>query len=137
MSLNEAVNFFEPSAEFVKQATISGMDAYKALCAEAEKDYTGYWARLAREHVSWKTAVHAGARRVQRALLQVVCRRHAERFVQLPRPQRRSRSRRQGGDRLRSRRRRGQAVTYKELLSRVSQFANGLRRAASRRATGS
>jgi acetyl-CoA synthetase len=47
-------NFFEPSAEFVKQATISGMDAYKALCAEAEKDYTGYWARLAREHVSWK-----------------------------------------------------------------------------------
>jgi acetyl-CoA synthetase len=55
MSLNEAVDFFEPSAEFVKQATISGMDAYKALCAEAEKDYTGYWARLAREHVAWKT----------------------------------------------------------------------------------
>ncbi len=54
MSLNEAVKFFEPSAEFVKQATISGMDAYKALCAEAEKDYAGYWARLAREHVSWK-----------------------------------------------------------------------------------
>jgi acetyl-CoA synthetase len=37
MSLNEAVNFFEPSADFVKQATISGMDAYRALCAEAEK----------------------------------------------------------------------------------------------------
>jgi acetyl-CoA synthetase len=54
MSLNEAVNFFAPSAEFVKQATISGMDAYKALCAEAEKDYAGYWARLAREHLSWK-----------------------------------------------------------------------------------
>ena len=54
MSLNEAVKFFEPSAEFVKQATISGMDAYKALCAEAASDYEGYWARLAREHVSWK-----------------------------------------------------------------------------------
>jgi len=54
MSLNEAVKFFEPSAEFVKQATISGMDAYRALCAEAANDYTGYWARLAREHVTWR-----------------------------------------------------------------------------------
>ena len=54
MSLNEAINFVEPSAEFVKQATISGMDAYRALCAEATKDYPGFWARLAREHVSWK-----------------------------------------------------------------------------------
>lgn len=54
MSANESVQYFQPSAEFVKQATISGMDAYKALCDEASKDYTGYWARLAREHVSWK-----------------------------------------------------------------------------------
>jgi len=54
MSQNESVQFVQPSAEFVKQATISGMDAYKALCAEAEKDYQGYWARLAREHVTWK-----------------------------------------------------------------------------------
>ena len=54
MSQNESVQFIQPPAEFVKQATISGMDAYKALCAESEKDYNGYWARLAREHVSWK-----------------------------------------------------------------------------------
>ncbi len=54
MSQNESVQLFHPSAEFVKQAAISGMDAYKALCAEAEKDYTGFWGRLAREHVSWK-----------------------------------------------------------------------------------
>ena len=54
MSQNESVTYFQPSAEFVKQATISGMDAYKALCDEAEKDYEGYWARLAREHLSWK-----------------------------------------------------------------------------------
>jgi acetyl-CoA synthetase len=54
MSENETVKLFQPSAEFVKQATISGMDAYTALCAEAASDYTGYWARLAREHVSWK-----------------------------------------------------------------------------------
>jgi acetyl-CoA synthetase len=54
MSQNESVTLFQPPAEFVKQATISGMDAYNALCAEAANDYTGYWARLAREHVSWK-----------------------------------------------------------------------------------
>ena len=34
MSANESVQYFQPSAEFVKQATISGMDAYKALCDE-------------------------------------------------------------------------------------------------------
>ena len=44
---------FPPSAEFVKQANVSGMDAYKALCAEAERDYTGFWARLARENLKW------------------------------------------------------------------------------------
>jgi acetyl-CoA synthetase len=38
----------------VKKATISGMAAYEALCKEADQDYAGYWARLAREHVSWK-----------------------------------------------------------------------------------
>jgi len=54
MSQTESVQLFHPSAEFVKQAAISGMDAYKALCAEADKDYAGYWARLAREHVTWK-----------------------------------------------------------------------------------
>ncbi len=44
---------FEPSAEFVKQANISGMAAYKALCDEAERDFTGFWARLAKEHLQW------------------------------------------------------------------------------------
>ena len=45
---------FPPSPEFVAQANVSGMEAYKALCAEAEADYEGFWARLAREYVSWK-----------------------------------------------------------------------------------
>ena len=44
---------FPPPAGFVKQANVSGMPAYQALCAEAERDYEGYWARLAREHVIW------------------------------------------------------------------------------------
>jgi len=45
---------FAPSDAFVKQANVSGMAAYKAMCAEAEKDYAGYWAKLARETLLWK-----------------------------------------------------------------------------------
>src|ERR1700754_4095746 len=44
---------FPPSAETMKAATVSGMEAYKALVAEAESDYEGFWARLARETLSW------------------------------------------------------------------------------------
>jgi len=44
---------FPPSAAFVKQANISGMDAYRALCAEAEKDFEGFWGRLAKEELLW------------------------------------------------------------------------------------
>jgi acetyl-CoA synthetase len=46
---------FNPPAELVRNAAISGMDAYKAMCAEAEKDYAGYWSRLARESLAWQT----------------------------------------------------------------------------------
>jgi acetyl-CoA synthetase len=45
---------YPPSSDVVSQATISGMAAYQALCREAEQDYTGYWARLAVDHVSWQ-----------------------------------------------------------------------------------
>ncbi|MEI8171436.1 MAG: acetate--CoA ligase [Rhodoferax sp.] len=44
---------FEPSAALVKSARISGMDGYNALCAEAANDFEGFWARLARENVMW------------------------------------------------------------------------------------
>jgi acetyl-CoA synthetase len=44
---------FEPSADIVKAANISGMDAYRALCAEAERDFAGFWGRLGKEHVVW------------------------------------------------------------------------------------
>ncbi|MES2104476.1 MAG: acetate--CoA ligase [Pseudomonadota bacterium] len=44
---------FLPPAAFVANANISGMDAYNALCAEAEKDYQGFWGRLARENLHW------------------------------------------------------------------------------------
>ena len=44
---------FPPSAKATADAAISGMDAYKALTSEAERDYEGFWARLARETLSW------------------------------------------------------------------------------------
>jgi acetyl-CoA synthetase len=45
--------FFEPSAEFVKAANVSGMPAYNALCQQATDDYEGFWAKLARELLIW------------------------------------------------------------------------------------
>lgn len=44
---------FPPSEATVKAARIQGMEGYNALCAEAEKDFEGFWARLARENVVW------------------------------------------------------------------------------------
>ena len=44
---------FPPTAATVKAARISGMPAYNALCAEAEADFEGFWARLARENLTW------------------------------------------------------------------------------------
>ena len=44
---------FPPSDATVAAARISGMAGYEALCAEADKDYEGFWARLARENVVW------------------------------------------------------------------------------------
>ena len=46
---------YQPSESFVKHATVSGMAAYNALCKEAEDDYEGFWARQARELLSWHT----------------------------------------------------------------------------------
>ena len=42
-----------PPADFVAQANIRGMEGYNTLCAEAEADYTGFWARLGREQLAW------------------------------------------------------------------------------------
>src|SRR5262245_41192659 len=53
-SVLQETRLFPPSPAFVKQANVSGQSAYAALCAEAEKDLPGFWARLAREHVLWQ-----------------------------------------------------------------------------------
>ena len=55
MSTSEQeTRLYVPSDAAVKAAHVSGMEAYRKLCAEAEADYEGYWARLAREFVTWK-----------------------------------------------------------------------------------
>ncbi len=44
---------FPPSEASARGARIAGMAAYEALCKEAEQDFEGFWARLARENVQW------------------------------------------------------------------------------------
>src|SRR2546421_6493343 len=44
---------FPPSPAFVRQANISGMEAYRRMVAEAEHDFEGFWAKQARETLHW------------------------------------------------------------------------------------
>jgi acetyl-CoA synthetase len=53
--LNET-RVFPPSAAFVKQANVPGMAAYQALCDEAERDFDGFWGRLAKDNLLWHKA---------------------------------------------------------------------------------
>ncbi|MBF6631061.1 MAG: acetate--CoA ligase [Comamonas sp.] len=118
---------FPPPQAFQKAARISGMPAYEALCTEAQQDYEGYWARLARENVVWAKPftevldesnapfyrwfadgeLNASANCLDRHMGTAVEQKTAIIF--------------EADD--------GQVtkVTYRELLERVSQFANGLK----------
>jgi len=51
-SILRETRIFEPSAEFVAQANVSRAD-YEELVAKAEKDYAGYWSKLARDNLVW------------------------------------------------------------------------------------
>ena len=46
---------YNPSAAATRGAHVSGMDSYRALVTEAEADHEAFWARQARELLSWKT----------------------------------------------------------------------------------
>ncbi|CAN5914707.1 acetate--CoA ligase [soil metagenome] len=46
---------YAPPPALMRRAHVAGRAAYDALVAEATSDYEGYWARLAREFVGWKT----------------------------------------------------------------------------------
>jgi acetyl-CoA synthetase len=52
-TIKQETRIFNPPAGFAASAAISGMDAYKALCDEAARDYDGFWSRLARETLVW------------------------------------------------------------------------------------
>ncbi|MGB7482160.1 MAG: acetate--CoA ligase [Castellaniella sp.] len=44
---------FPPPEDLVKQANVSGMEGYQALCDEARRDPDAFWARLANENLVW------------------------------------------------------------------------------------
>jgi len=44
---------FPPDARATEGARISGMAAYEALCKEAEQDFDGFWTRLAKGNLQW------------------------------------------------------------------------------------
>ncbi|WP_043005706.1 acetate--CoA ligase [Comamonas testosteroni] len=118
---------FPPPADFAAKARISGLAQYQALCDEAERDYEGYWARLARENVQWTKPftqvldqsnppfykwfadgeLNASANCLDKHMGTPVENKTAIIFEA------------DGGEVTK--------VTYKELLARVSQFANALK----------
>ena len=81
-------------AEFAANANLSA-EAYERAAADPQ----GWWAEQARR-LTWATAVHRGARLLEAAARHLVRRRQVERRLQLRRPARRGRLRRQGGDPL-------------------------------------
>ncbi len=53
-SILHEVRVFPPPSDFVMRANVSGMAVYEAMCQEAERDFEGFWARLAREYLQWQ-----------------------------------------------------------------------------------
>ena len=52
--INQTPSILHPVPEcFARTAHIGSRAAYDELCAEAQKDYAGYWSRLAREFLTW------------------------------------------------------------------------------------
>ena len=118
---------FPPSDSMVKAANISGMPAYEALFAEADRDPVGFWGRQAREHVIWNKPftrvldesnkpfyrwfddgeLNASANCLDKHMGTPVENKTAILF--------------EADDGSVT------SVTYKELLGRVAQFANGLK----------
>jgi acetyl-CoA synthetase len=118
---------FPPAPAVVAAARVSGMSAYEALCREADQNFEGFWARLARENVVWSKPftrtldaskapfyrwfddgeLNASANCLDKHMGTPVENKTAIRF--------------EADD--------GKVtqVTYKELLARVSQFANALK----------
>ena len=118
---------FPPSDAIAKAARISGMAGYEALCAEAEKDFEGFWARLARENLQWtkpftRTLDESNAPFFQwfadgELNASANC---LDRHIGTP-AENKTAIIFEADDGTVTR------ITYKELLARVSQFANALK----------
>jgi acetyl-CoA synthetase len=52
-SVLQETRVFPPPPALVKQANVSGMAAYEAMCKEAERDFEGFWAKHARNELLW------------------------------------------------------------------------------------
>ena len=52
-SILKETRIFQPPCEFSQQANIPNFQAYQLLCAEAEKDFQGFWATQANEQILW------------------------------------------------------------------------------------
>jgi acetyl-CoA synthetase len=52
-SVLQETRVFPPPAHLVKSANVPGMEAYRAMCAEAESDFEGFWAKHARNELQW------------------------------------------------------------------------------------
>ncbi|MES2934405.1 MAG: acetate--CoA ligase [Pseudomonadota bacterium] len=52
-SVKQENRIFAPPAQFASDAAIGSMESYQAMCAEAERDYEGFWAKLANDNLSW------------------------------------------------------------------------------------
>ncbi|MCZ4305179.1 acetate--CoA ligase [Zoogloeaceae bacterium G21618-S1] len=51
---DNAQKLYYPPESLVKNAAVPGMEAYQALVKQAETDYEGYWANHARNLLDWK-----------------------------------------------------------------------------------
>jgi acetyl-CoA synthetase len=118
---------FNPPAKFAKSARIGSMTRYKAMCKAFDTDFEGTWARLARENLIWKKGfkktldesnapfykwfedgtLNASANCLDRHIGTPTENKTAIIFEA------------DGGEVTK--------ITYKELLARVSQFANALK----------
>ncbi|MEO8371482.1 MAG: acetyl-coenzyme A synthetase N-terminal domain-containing protein, partial [Candidatus Solibacter sp.] len=47
------VNVYPPSAEFVQQANVKGMEGYRALCQKAADQPEEFWGELAEQELHW------------------------------------------------------------------------------------
>ena len=61
--MSSEATLYPPPAALMAAANVAGPAAYDKLVAEAAADYEGYWSRLAREFVSWKTPFTKGLNR--------------------------------------------------------------------------